>query len=190
MSEENEIVFEDEIAGELSEDDPIERAVFIALDEAATKLDEQGEFDPFVIIVQGDELQIEEQSGDDEDMIIEEVKRTIFQMERVADAYIFFFFCFVELDDGTSDAIIAEYARKDGGEAQVLAWLYETHEDHVDFLEPLYSLGNTQSFFSSAQVEVEAVSDEAATGDAATGDAATVDAVADAAGILEDSAIE
>ena len=138
----------DEIIGELSEDDPVERAVFIALDEAANKLDEQGEFEPFIIIVEGDEIHIEEQEGDDEEEILATARRTVFQMQNVADAYILTYDGFVDLDEGQSDAIIVEYARANDDEAQVLAWLYYTHDDHVHFQEPLYSLGAYPSLFS------------------------------------------
>ena len=141
------VVLGDEIIGELSEEDPVERAVFIALDEAANKLDEQGGFDPFIIIVEGDEIHIEEQSGDDEDEIIELARQTVFQMENIADAYIMVYDGYVDLDDGRSDAIIVEFARKGEPEAQVLAWLYHSHDDHVHFQEPLYTLGMTTSLF-------------------------------------------
>jgi len=139
----------DEMVGELSESDPVERAVFLALDEAAAKLDEQGEFDPFVVIVQGEEIHFEELDGEDEEAIYEAAGQTIFMMERLADAYIITYDGFVELDDGPSDAIIAEYARTGDVEAQVLAWLYERHGDHLHFTEPLYSIGTAPVLFSA-----------------------------------------
>ena len=149
------VVQDSEIIGELSEEDPVERAVFIALDEAATKLDEQGEFEPFIIIVQGDEIHIEEQEGDDEDEIIAAARRTVFQMANVADAYILAYDGYVDLEDGVGDAIIVEYARAGEEEAQVLGWLYNVHGDHIHFEEPLYSLGTSVSLFLDVEIIAE-----------------------------------
>ncbi|MCL2632793.1 MAG: hypothetical protein FWD45_06915 [Coriobacteriia bacterium] len=156
MAENEESQFQDEeIIGELNEDDPVERAVFIALDEAANKLDEQGDFEPFLIIVQGDEIHIEEQEGDDEEEVIAAARQTVLQMQHVADAYILTYDGFVDLDDGRSDAIIVEFARAGDEEAQVLAWLYYTHDDHLHFQDPLYSLGAYPSLYSLEKTAAE-----------------------------------
>lgn len=146
----------DEIIGELSEEDPIERAVFIALDEASSKLDEHGFFEPFIIIVEGDDLQIEELDGDEEDEIVAAARMTAMQMRASSDAYILTYDGFVDLDDGRSDAIIVEYARTGEQQADVLAWLYYTHDDHIHFQDPLYNLGEYPSLYY-----VEKTSDDA-----------------------------
>ena len=137
-----------EQAGELSDTDPVERAVFIALDEAAAKLDDHGDFEPSLIIVQGDDLHIEELDGDDEQAIVEMARQTVYQMSVVADAYILAYDGFVDLDDGTSDAVIVEFARPAEAEAQVLGWLYEEHNGHYHYSEELYSLGTAPSLFN------------------------------------------
>jgi hypothetical protein len=136
-----------EIIGELSEEDPIERAVFIALDEASSKLEEQGDFEPFIIIVQGDDLHIEELDGDEEDEIVAFARMTALQMQASSEAYILAYDGFVDLDDGRSDAIIVEYARTGEQQADVLAWLYYTHDDHIHFQDPLYNLGTYPSLY-------------------------------------------
>ncbi|MCL1879589.1 MAG: hypothetical protein FWF71_03065 [Actinomycetia bacterium] len=149
---------DDELLGELSDDDPAEQAVFFALDEAAMKLEEDGGFEPFLVVVCGDELNIEEQEGNDDETIFASARQTLFQMERLADSYVFAYDGFVEMDEGTNDAVIVEWARKGDDEASVLAWLYQHHDDHLHFTEPLYSLGNSASLFSP---QAEAASDAA-----------------------------
>ncbi|MCL2136618.1 MAG: hypothetical protein FWH40_03725 [Coriobacteriia bacterium] len=145
------VLADDDIIGELSEDDPIQRAVFIALDEAAAKLDEQGEFEPFLTIVEGDEIHIEEQEGYTDEEIIESARQTVFQMEKVADAYILTYNGYIEMDEGDKDAIIVEYALAGEDEANVIAWVYQQHDEHFHFEEPLYSLGTSPSLFSSVE---------------------------------------
>jgi hypothetical protein len=183
------VVLSEEIVGELSEDDPVERAVFYSLDEAAQKLEEQGDFDPMLIIVQGEEIHVDEPDGDDEETIIAAAQKTVYQMAKVADAYVFVYDGFVDLDDDSSDAIIVEYARKGDSEAQVLAWLYAGHDDHLHFSEPLYSLGNAPSMFDVPDEEKSADGDAGGAGDEA-GDAATAasDAAAAAAAAAADPA--
>ncbi|MCL2883089.1 MAG: hypothetical protein FWF30_01285 [Coriobacteriia bacterium] len=177
------VVLGDEVMGELSEDDPAESAVFFALDEAATKVEEEGTFDPFLVVLQGEELFVEEQDGEEEEEIYESAKQTLFEMELLADAYVFCYDGYVDLDEGTHDAILVEWARKDSPSAQVLAWLYKDHEDHIDFIEPLYTLGEADSFFSSAASAASAAESkgEKSDGDAgATGDAGTTGAASKA----------
>jgi hypothetical protein len=135
--------------GELSDTDPVERAVFIALDEAAAKLDAQGDFEPSLTIVQGEDLHIEELNGDDEASIIAQARQTVMQMSNAADAYILAYDGFVDLDDGPSDAIIVEFARPAEAEATVLGWLYEEHNGHYHYSEELYSLGSADNLFLS-----------------------------------------
>jgi len=171
------VVLSDEIVGELSEDDPVERAVFYSLDEAAQKLEEQGDFDPMLIIVQGEEIHVDEPDGDDEETIIAAAQKTVYQMAKVADAYVFVYDGFVDLDDDSSDAIIVEYARKGDSEAQVLAWLYAGHDDHLHFSEPLYSLGNAPSMFDMPDGENSEDGD--AGGEDAAGDEAAAAAPTD-----------
>ncbi|MDR0308593.1 MAG: hypothetical protein LBH87_01520 [Coriobacteriales bacterium] len=141
------VVLGDDVIGELSEQDPAERSVFFAFDEASQKLEEDGGFEPFVALLCGEELQVEELEGDDEDAIYAALKKTIFQMDVVSDAYVFCYDGYVDLDDGPHDAILLEWARNNDEQAQILAWLYQPHNDHIDFIEPLYSLGETDNFF-------------------------------------------
>jgi len=155
------VVLGDEVMGELSEDDPAESAVFFALDEAATKIEDEGSFDPFLVILQGEELFVEDQEGEEEEEIYESARQTLYQMELLADAYVFCYDGYVDLDEGTHDAILVEWARKGSASAQVLAWLYKDHDDHVDFIEPLYTLGEADSLFSGAVGAAGAAGDTA-----------------------------
>ncbi|MCL2339297.1 MAG: hypothetical protein FWC59_00105 [Actinomycetia bacterium] len=150
------VVLSDEVIGELSDEDPVESAVFFAFDEASTKLETEGGFEPFLVTMRGEELFVEELEGDDEADIIAAAHQTVTEMTVLINAYIFTYDGYVDLEEGTGDAIILEYARKGEAEAQVLAWLYETQDDELHFKEPLYSLGTTTTLFSvSGQDESE-----------------------------------
>ena len=175
------VVLSDEIIGELSDEDPLERTVFYALDEAATKLDEQGAFEPFLIILQGEEMFIEELEGDDEEEIFASARRSVFQMDNIAEAYVLTYDGFVDLEDGPSDSILLEYAARDDATAKVLAWLYEQHDGHIHLRDPLYSLGESPTMFAPADEESADVDKSGADVDksGAEADGSAADSLAD-----------
>jgi hypothetical protein len=134
--------------GELTDEEIVDRTILYAFDQAAEYLEQGGEFEPFTIVVSGDELFIEEQPGETEEESFASARRTVYQMERLGDAYVFCFDGFVDLEDGHSDAIIVEWARKGDKLAQTIVKLYHLHDNHYHFEETLYQIGEAESFFN------------------------------------------
>jgi hypothetical protein len=133
---------------ELSSEQILERAILYALDQGTEKLEQSGDFDPFTILIEGEELYVEEHPGESEEQSYASARRTVYQMERLCNAYAFCYDGYVTLDDGTSDALVVEYANKGDEKAQIIVKLYHLHDDHRHFDEALYQVGETETLFS------------------------------------------
>jgi hypothetical protein len=132
---------------ELSSEQITSRALLYAFDQGVEMLEQSGEFEPFTIIISGEELFIEEQPGENPDESYASARRTVYQMERLSDAYLFCYDGYVELDAGPSDALIVEWANKGDENAQIIIKLYHRHGEHYHFDEALYQVGETGSFY-------------------------------------------
>jgi len=142
------IPMEDIVAeGELDSAEILERTILYAFEQASEMLEQGGGFDPFTILIKGEELFIEDQPGDTEEESYDSARRTIFQMGELCDAYIFCYDGFVELDDGPSDAVIVEHANRGDEQAQIIVCLYHLHDDHYHFDENLYHVGEADILF-------------------------------------------
>ncbi|MDR3036800.1 MAG: hypothetical protein LBU31_00080, partial [Coriobacteriales bacterium] len=98
---------EDVIAqGVLSSEQILERTVLYALDQGVEMLEQNGGFEPFTVLISGEELYIEDQPGETEEESYESARRTLYQMERMCNAYVFCYDGYVDLEDGTSDAVV------------------------------------------------------------------------------------
>jgi hypothetical protein len=115
--------------GELSSEQILERTVLYALEQAAEKLGQNGGFDPFTILIEGEELYLEEHPGESEEASRRSARLTVYQMERLCDAYVFCYDGYVELADdvdadGTSGAddvdADADADAEDGADADAL----------------------------------------------------------------------
>ena len=140
--------------GELNSEEILERIILYAFEQASEMLNQADGFDPFTILIKGEDLFIEEQPGESEEESFASARRTICQMKELCDAYLFCYDGFVELDDGPSDAIILEHARQGDEQAQILVCLYHEHDDHYHFDENLYHVGETQTLFGDAAEEI------------------------------------
>lgn len=136
--------------GELDSEQILERAILYALEQASEKLEQSDGFDPFTILIKGEELFIEDQPGETEEESFASARRTVFQMERLCDAYVFCYDGLVELDEGPSDALIVEHANKKDEQAQIIVCLYHIHDDHYHFSEDLYHVGEAPTLFSGS----------------------------------------
>jgi hypothetical protein len=140
---------EEAAQGELDAEGILGRTVLYALEQGAEKLEQNGGFEPFTILIEGEELYIEEQPGETEEQSYAAARRTVYQMERLCNAYVFCYDGFVDLEEGTSDALVAEYASKGDEKAQVIVRLYHRHGDHYHFDEVLYQVGEADTLFSA-----------------------------------------
>ena len=142
--------------GELTDEEVLSRTVLYTLDQGAEKLVQNGGFDPFTILISGEELFIEDQPGDTEEESYESARRTIYQMEHLCNAYTFCYDGFVELEDEPGDAIVIEYANKGDKQAQIVMCLYHIDDDdEYHFDENLYQVGETETLFSEPEADEE-----------------------------------
>lgn len=146
--------------GELNAEEIVSRAILYAFDQGREMLEQGGSFEPFTIIVSGEELFIEEHPGETEEESYESARHTVFQMEKLCDAYAFCYDGYVDLDDGASDAIIVEVARKGDEIAEAIVRLYHRHDEQLHFDEELYQVGEADSLFAAADSVLAEVEEE------------------------------
>jgi hypothetical protein len=127
----------------------LDKVVFFAFDEARQKLEQGAEFEPFTILVEGDQLHIESHPGDDAVECFNSARKAVLAMELLSDAYVFCYDGFVSLDDGTRDAIVVERAEKDADVGEAFALLYDFDEktSTLNLEETVYMLGEAPSLF-------------------------------------------
>jgi hypothetical protein len=166
----------------LSFEQILERTVLYALSQGREKLEEDGTFDPFTVLISGEELYIEKHPGADEAECYASARRTVYQMERLCDAYVLCYDGYLTLDDGPNDALVVEYASKEDEHAQLIALLYHLHDDHCHFDETLYQVGQADTLFGAMDGRPGGESDDGdADGPDAAAEAAESDAGAEAA---------
>ncbi|MDR3307739.1 MAG: hypothetical protein LBS58_02415 [Coriobacteriales bacterium] len=139
------------IAGEFTTDDPLDKVVLYAFDQARQKLEEGGIVEPFTILVKGENLYIESHPGEDAVECFNSARKTVFEMEQASDAYVFCYDGYVDLDEGTRDALVVERARKDDDLGEAFAILYTEDEDDeeggIEFEDSIYDLGEASSLY-------------------------------------------
>jgi hypothetical protein len=136
--------------GEFNEEGVLERTVLYAFDQGAEILEQRGELEPFTILIEGEELYIEEHPAESEEESYASARRTVYQMERLCDAYVLCYDGYVNLEEGTSDALVIEYAHREDAQAQTIIRLYHRHGEDYHFGDELYQVGEAESLFSDA----------------------------------------
>jgi hypothetical protein len=135
--------------GELGSEQILERTILYALEQAVEMLGQSGTLEPFTILIEGEELYLEDHPGENEEQSYASARRTVYQMERLCNAYVFCYDGYVDLEDGRSDALIVEYANKGDEAAQVIIRMYHAHGDHYHFDEELYQVGEATTLFNN-----------------------------------------
>jgi hypothetical protein len=138
----------------LSEENALDKVVFYAFDEAREKLEQSGGFEPFTVILAGEQMHVESHTGDDAAECFNSARQTVIQMSELADAYVFCYDGYVNTDDGVLDAIVAERAAKSDELGEAFALVYEILEDDegsIDYNEEIYSLGEATSLFTAEE---------------------------------------
>jgi len=160
-----------DIAAEIDEEevveisDSLEKIALYAFDEARQKLEEAGEFAPFTILLQGDNLYIETHPGDDTAECFESARKTVLAAQDAIESYVFCYDGYVEMDEGEHDAIIAEAADRGQEEAFALCLHYHEDGEGYAFHEGVEYLGETPCLFDEsrpADVEDIASADDGA----------------------------
>jgi hypothetical protein len=142
----------------LDDNDPKDKIVLYALDEARIKLEQNGEFEPFTVVLHDDDLFVESHPGEDVSECFNSAKQTLAEMETLADAYVLAYDGYVQSDDGDLDALIVERGLKEADAAEAFALIYELDEQgdgSLTFEESIFSLGEAPSLFSSGDFDSE-----------------------------------
>ena len=129
---------------ELDETKALDKIVLYALEEAREKLEQSGELEPFTIILHGENLHIENHPGEDVEECFNAASEAVERLAHVADAYVIAYDGYINIDDETRDAIIAERGKPGEETAEAFATLYtidEEGEGSIVFEEELYSIG-------------------------------------------------
>lgn len=129
--------------------DSLEKIALYAFDEAQQKLEEAGDFTPFTVLLQGENLYIETQPGDDAPECFESARKTVLAAQDAVESYVFCYDGYVDLDEGEHDAIIAEAADRGQDQAYALCLLYHRDGDTLVFHESAEYLGETPCLFDS-----------------------------------------
>jgi len=142
--------------GLLDEEKPLDKVVLYAFDEARQKLEQGSDVEPFTIIVSGENLYIESHPGEDIVECFNSARKTLFEMELLADAYVFCYDGYVQFDEGARDALIAERAEKTDEVGEAFALLYTIDEDgdgSIEFDELFYHLGEAPSLYGASEFD-------------------------------------
>ena len=145
-------------AAELDESVDTDKVVLFAFDEAADKLEQAGEFEPFTVVLHGENLHVESHPGDDAIECFNSAATAVKTLEHVMSNYVFAYDGYVETDEGTNDAIIVERGKPGDETAQVFAILYsidEEGEGTLEFEEGIYDLGPASSLLEGVPVTDE-----------------------------------
>ena len=137
--------------GELVDENPVDRIALYAFDQAREQLEEYGGFNPFVILLEGENIHIEEFPFDDDEECRAAVQTSVFQMEKLISAYVYCYDGYAELDEGEMDGILVERGIKGNAEGEAFMRAYEAHDDHYHFEEIFYSLGAAPTFFATQE---------------------------------------
>lgn len=153
----------------LEMDEVLEQVLAYAVDEAKESLIQTGEFTPFTIVVEGDNMHIESFPGDSPESIRESARDQIKLASSFATHYAFCYDGFIETDGPTLDAIVVECAARDQEDAFAIVCIYQqddsgegtlTFEDELAYLGEAEMLLDTSVALREGDEELETAQDE------------------------------
>lgn len=145
-------------AATLDEANALDKIVLYALDEAMEKLEQAGEFEPFTVILHGENLHVESHPGEDAVDCFNAATTAVNLLAHVMQAYVFAYDGYVNTDSGTRDALIAERGIPGEESAQAFAILYTIDEEgdgSLSFEEGIYDLGSASSLLDGEEASEE-----------------------------------
>ena len=148
-------ILETEVQETLEMDEVLEKVISYCAEEAKEKLAQVGAFEPFTVIVEGDNMHIENHPGEDPEFIRANARIAVATASSFADYYCFCYDGFVDTDAGDLDAIIIEAAARDQEEAFAIVNLYrvdESGDGSIIFEDELAYVGEAESWFDKAAV--------------------------------------
>jgi predicted dehydrogenase len=138
----------------------LERVLLYALDEGRQKMESGEDVVPFTTLVVKENVFIESHPGDSADECFEAAKKTV-GGARGADAYAFCYDGYIEGDEGTIDALIAEGGLPGEDDGHAIGLLYKIGDDEAVVFEeaPAY-IGEAPNFMSALKEAAEYSDDE------------------------------
>ena len=136
-------------------DEVLEKVINYCCEEAKEKLAQTGSFEPFTVVVEGDNMHIENFPGDDPEKIREEARVAVATASSFADYYCFCFDGFVDTDAGSFDAIIVEAAAREDDHAMAIVCLYKVNDSgdgSIVFDEGMAYVSDTETWFDADAV--------------------------------------
>lgn len=149
-------IFETDEQETLEMDEVLEKVITYCAEEAKEKLAQVGSFEPFTVIVEGDNMHIESHPGDDPELMRDNARTAVATASSFASHYCFCYDGFIDTDEGEMDAIIIEAAEREQEEAFVIVNLYKVADEGegtIDFDEQLAFVAMTETWFDRAAVE-------------------------------------
>lgn len=138
----------------------LEKVLLFSLDEAKQKLSQSNEVVPFTALAVKENLFIENHPGESVEACFNAARHTV-QHAQGAQAYALCYDGYVEVDEGTKDALIAEGGVPGADKGFAVGYLYECSEDGtVEFEdEPAY-IGEAPNFMIVLKAPGEYSDDE------------------------------
>lgn len=136
-------------------DEVLEKVINYCCEEAKEKLAQTGSFEPFTVVVEGDNMHIENFPGEDPEKIREEARVAVATASSFADYYCFCFDGYVDTDAGSFDAIVVEAAAREDENAMAIVCLYKVNDSgdgSILFDEGMAYVSDTETWFDAAAV--------------------------------------
>lgn len=148
-------IYETDERETLEMDEVLEKVISYCAEEAKEKLAQAGAFEPFTVVVEGDNMHIENHPGDEPEDIRENARIAVATASGFADYYCFCYDGFVDTDAGEFDAIVVEAAAREDEEAIAVVNLYrvdESGDGSIIFEDELAFVGETETWFDADAV--------------------------------------
>ena len=137
----------------------LEKVLLFSLDEAKEKLSQGSEVIPFTALVVKENLVIENHPGESAEECFNFARHTV-EHARGASAYALCYDGYLEVDDGTKDALIAEGGVPGEDAGYAVGYLYEVADDGaVTFEEEPAYVGEAPNFMIALQ-DADSYADE------------------------------
>lgn len=136
-------------------DEVLEKVINYCCEEAKEKLAQTGSFEPFTVVVEGDNMHIENFPGEDPEKIREEARVAVATASSFADYYCFCFDGYVDTDAGSFDAIVVEAAAREDENAMAIVCLYKVNDSgdgSILFDEGMAYVSDTETWFDADAV--------------------------------------
>ena len=138
----------------------LENVLLFALDEAKEKMEEGAELVPFTTLVVKENLFIENHPGESVEACFNAARHTV-QHAQGAQAYALCYDGYVEVDEGTKDALIAEGGVPGADKGFAVGYLYECSEDGtIEFEDEPAFIGEAPNFMIALKAPGEYSDDE------------------------------